>query len=96
MRSFISATLTCFVWRPLMAFRPDGYARPVRLLWRPKLAPKPADDLIGLERVGPLALFASKRARSFAAGSQREPHQRTALRASDGFGCPLHGRNFKI
>jgi hypothetical protein len=65
-----------------------------KLLRRAKLAFKPADNVVGLERIRPVALLASQRARPFVAGSQRKTHQRTALRASYGFGCLLHGKNF--
>jgi hypothetical protein len=64
------------------------------LFRRLKLAFKPAGHFNGLERVKALALQAPQRARSLAAGSQYKAHQRTALRASNGFGCPLHGRDF--
>jgi hypothetical protein len=42
---------------------------------RSKLALKPANNFGRPERIGPVALLTSQRARSFAAGSQREPHQ---------------------
>jgi hypothetical protein len=77
---------------------PVRWVREARLrsLRRPKLALEPTDKFVSLERIKPLALPALWRARPLAAGSQCEPHQRIALRTSDGFVRPFHGGNFKI
>jgi hypothetical protein len=50
-------------------------ARGRGLLRRLKFAFEPTDNLAGLERIRPLALLASQRARSLAARSQSEAHQ---------------------
>src|SRR5664279_5516142 len=70
-----------WICRPLVA---PEIARGRGLLRRLKFAFEPTDNLTGLERIRPLALLASQRARPLAAESQSEAHQRTALRAPNG------------
>jgi hypothetical protein len=81
------------IYGPLVAAE---IARVWRLFRWPKFAFKPTGNLGGLEGIKPFALFASERARSHAAGSQSEAHQRPALGASYGSGGLLHSGNLEI